>query len=304
MPKKGVEKSHSETALFAALYRAAANKEFKNKGLGPDYLAEYFLPSHLRFFLKFKKIRSLIKSKSNKLTPGIYEYMLARTAFFDNAFTDALNQNIQQIVLLGAGYDTRAYRFAKLNKATKIIELDIATTQIRKNKCLKKGGIDIPELVTLVPIDFNREALKIVLGNAGYKDNERTLFIWEGVSYYLAPEAVDATLEFVTGSTHKKSVLAFDYAISISPGNIQNYYGAEEFFQVWRKHHSDEPFRFAIDEGKIGLFLKQRGLEIASHLNNREIEETFLKRRNGSIIGSVTGLFRFALASPLNDPQY
>jgi hypothetical protein len=50
MKKKGVEKRHSETALFAALYRAVANKEFKNEKLGPDYLAENFLPFHFKFF--------------------------------------------------------------------------------------------------------------------------------------------------------------------------------------------------------------------------------------------------------------
>ena len=51
MSKKGVEKRHSETATFAALYRAVANKEFKNERFGSDYLAEYFLPSHFKFFI-------------------------------------------------------------------------------------------------------------------------------------------------------------------------------------------------------------------------------------------------------------
>ena len=62
----------------------------------------------------------------------MYEYGIARTTFFDNIFIDALNKNIPQIVLLGAGYDTRAYRFAEINNTTKIIELDIETTQNRK----------------------------------------------------------------------------------------------------------------------------------------------------------------------------
>jgi methyltransferase (TIGR00027 family) len=174
---------HSETALFAALYRAVANKEFKNEGIGPDYLAEHFLPFHFKFFIKFKKIRASVKNKSDRFTPGVYEYMLARTVFFDNVFIDALNKNIPQIVLLGAGYDTRAYRFKKLNKDTKIIELDMATTQNRKKKCLKKAQIDFPKHVKLVPIDFNKESLKNVLEKAGYENNEKTLFIWEGVSY-------------------------------------------------------------------------------------------------------------------------
>jgi len=298
MSKDGVEKRHSETALFAALYRAIANKEFKNQRLGSDDLAEYFLPSHFKFFIKFNKIRANVKNKSKKLTPGIYEYMLARTAFFDTVFIEALNKKISQIVLLGAGYDTRAYRFAMLNKGTKIIELDMGTTQNRKMKCLKKAQIDIPGSVRLVPIDFNKEELTEVLEKAGYENYEKTLFIWEGVSYYLAPQSVDAALEFVYRSSHKESVIAFDYVIAISKENIHNYYGVKEFAHTWRKHRSNELFRFEIEEGKIESFLEQRGLKIVNHLDNEEIERTFLLNENGSLIGQITGSFRFAMASP------
>jgi len=144
MSKKGVEQKHSETAIFAALYRAVANKEYINsERLGPDYLAEYFLPPHFKFLIKFKKIRLNVQKKAHKLTPGMYEYMIARTVFFDQAVKDALNNKFSQIVILGAGYDTRAYRYAALNKETKIFELDVATTQKRKRTCLKKAQIDI-----------------------------------------------------------------------------------------------------------------------------------------------------------------
>ena len=145
-----------------------------------------------------------------------------------------------------------------------------------------------------------RSPLKNVLEKAGYENNEKTLFIWEGVSYYLEPDSVDATLEFVKNSSHNESVIAFDYAISISEENINNYYGVKEFAQTWRKHRSDELFRFAIDEGKIESFLEQRELKIVNHLDNREIEKTFLLNEKGSLIGHITGSFRFAMASPNN----
>jgi len=157
LSKKSIEQKPSKTAMFTALYKAIANQEFKNKRFGSDYLAEYFSPFRFKFCIKFKKIRAKAKNKFNKFVPGMYEYMLPRTAYFDSIFIDALNKNIPQIVLLGAGYDTRAYRFAKLNNTTKIFELDIATTQNRKKRCLKKARIDIPKQVTLVPIDFNKE---------------------------------------------------------------------------------------------------------------------------------------------------
>lgn len=302
MSKKGVEQKHSETAIFAALHRAIANKEFRNERFGSDYLAEYFLPSHFKFFIKFKKIRANVKNKFNKFLPGLHEYVIARTAFFDGIFIDALNKSIPQIVLLGAGYDSRAFRFAKLNSATKIIELDIAPTQNRKKKCLKKAQIDIPKHVTIVPINFNKESLKDILEKAGYDSHEKTLFLWEGVSYYLDSESVDATLEIVSHTSHNESVIAFDYAISISEENL-NSYGVKEFFQTMKKHHANEELMFAINEGKIESFLEQRGLKLVNHLGNKEIEKTFLLNENGSLLGQITGSFRFAMASPNKSPQ-
>ena len=302
MSKKGVEQKHSETAIFGALHRAIANKEFRNERFGPDYLAEYFLPSHFKFFIKFKKIRANVKNKFNKFLPGLHEYVIARTAFFDGIFIDALNKNIPQIVLLGAGYDSRAYRFAKLNSATKIIELDIAPTQNRKKKCLKKAQIDIPKQVTLVPINFNKESLKDILEKAGYESHKKTLFLWEGVSYYLDLESVDVTLAFVSHSSHNESVIALDYVISISEENI-NYYGVKEFFQTMKKHHANEELMFSINEGKAESFFKQRGLIIVNYLDNKKIEKMFLLDDNEILIGQITGLFRFAMASPINSPQ-
>jgi methyltransferase (TIGR00027 family) len=298
MNDKGVEQKPSETALFAALRRTLANKDFKNGKFGPDDLAEHFLPPHFRFFLKFKKIRENTKAKLNGFLPGLNEYMIARTAYFDGLFMDALKNNYSQIVLLGAGYDSRAYRFKELNKGTKIFELDIPPTQNRKKEYLKKARIDIPQGVKLVPIDFNQESLKDILEKAGYKEHEKTLFIWEGVSYYLDAESVDATLEFVSHSSQAESIIAFDYTVSLSEENLPDYYGAKEFAQTMKEQHANEELLFSIEEGKIEPFLEGIDLKMIDHLNNEEIEKTFLTKDNGSLIGPITGHFRFVSASP------
>ena len=81
--------------------------------------------------------------------------------------------------------------------------------------------------------------------------------------------------EFVNHSAHNKSVIAFDYTISVSGENITEYYGVKEFFQSMKKHHPDEELMFTIDEGKEELFLAQRGLKMIKHLDNEEIERTF-----------------------------
>ena len=297
MTNKDVDQKPSETALFAALRRTIAYKEFKNEKYGPDNLAEYFLPPHFRFFLKFKKIRANTKAKLNDFLPGLNEYMIARTAYFDRLFKDALNNETPQIVLLGAGYDSRAYRFGELNQGTEIFELDIGTTQERKKKCLKKAKIETPQQVTLVPTNFNKDSLKDVLENAGFQDHQKTLFIWEGVSYYLDAESVDATLDFVSRLPHHESSLAFDYTISISEEKINDYYGVKEFTQTMKEQHAGEKLMFSIDENETESFLEQRGLIIVEHLDNEEIERTFLLEENGSQMGQITGHFRFVLAT-------
>jgi methyltransferase (TIGR00027 family) len=298
MSNKSIEKKPSETALFAALRRTIANKEFKSEKFGPDDLAEYFLPPHFRFFLKFKKIQINTKNKLSGFLPGLNEYMIARTAFFDRLFVDALNNKTPQIVLFGAGYDSRPYRFANSNQGTRIFELDARPTQDRKKKCIRKARIDIPRHVTFVPINFNQESLKDILEKAGYDNNQKTLFIWEGVSYYLEKKSVDTTLEFVSRSSHHESALAFDYTISISEENIDDHYGVKEFTQTMKEHHANEELMFSLDEGEIESFLEQRGLNIVDHLNNEEIERMFLLDEKEVLIGRITGHFRFILASP------
>jgi methyltransferase (TIGR00027 family) len=303
MSQKAVEHKPSETALFAALRRAIANKEFRDEAVGSDDLAEFFLPPHWRFFIRFRRVRANTKDRLDRHLPGLHEYVMARTAYLDRVFVDALKTETPQIVLLGAGYDSRAYRLSQSGSATQVFELDAAPTQNRKLECLRRAHINVPQHVVFVPIDFDRESLRDVLERAGYASGKKTLFIWEGVSYYLEPASVDATLEFVGRSAHHESIIAFDYAISVSEENAVDAFGADRFFQTMREHHRDEGLMFAIDEGEAESFLEERGLRMVEHLDNQEIERTLLVTKDGSSMGRITGVFRFLLASPISQGQ-
>jgi methyltransferase (TIGR00027 family) len=148
-----------------------------------------------------------------------------------------------------------------------------------------------------VPINFNQESLSGVLEKAGYQYGEKTLFIWEGVSYYLDMRSVDATLAFVSHSAND-SLIAFDYTVSVTAENQDKYYGYKEFAQTMRGHHANEKLMFSLNEGEIGSFLEHRGMKLVEHLNAEEIERTYLSNQNGSLIGQITGHFRFVIASP------
>jgi O-methyltransferase involved in polyketide biosynthesis len=88
MSKKRFKIGHSKTALLTAFYRALGNKEFQNQKFGSDDLAEYFLPFYVRFLIKNKKMRTKVKDKYQIRMPGVFEYVMARTAFFDEVFID------------------------------------------------------------------------------------------------------------------------------------------------------------------------------------------------------------------------
>lgn len=301
MTRANLKTRHSHTAYITALYRAVANREFEKSEIGPDYLAEWFLPMHVRLLIRYEKMRAKGKAKEKAKTPGVYEYMLARTVIFDYVFINALNESIPQIVLLGAGYDTRAYRFAGLNTSTRIFELDLEATQTRKLKCLKKANIGIPELVTHIPIDFNTESLKDVLERAGYDSDQKTLFLWEGVCMYLEPESVDATLKFISRSSHNQSLIIFDYPITITNENKHKYYGVEALIKALKQNPSKESLNFSIDETEIESFLDRNGLEVVRHFNNKQLAESISSKEQGTPIAQMNGLFRIVIASPKHD---
>ena len=287
----------SKTALLTAYYRTLVNYDYNHQGFGSDYLANYFLPFHVRLLLRSRKIRDKSRKRFQTRMPGVFEYVMARTAFFDDVFCTALNESIPQIVILGAGYDTRARRFASLNKGTRIFELDSAATQNRKRKLFEKNQIETPEQVDSIPIDFNSQSLEEVIENAGYANEQKTVFILEGVSMYLDPEAVDRLLGFIANLPNRESVIVLDYVITISDDNSHNYYGAVKMRQLIRNHSSRESFRFSIDEEKADSFFNQRGLKIVTHWNHEQIEELLLKSKEVEL-GQPNGIFRFVIASP------
>lgn len=169
--------------------RALAAHDPREEIRGTDTLAEVFLTEEQKAPLKDPKIRDWVMK--NKVAPGTYEFMIARTAFFDEVVRKALLDKTPQLVLLGAGYDSRPYRFSELLCDAVIFELDAQATQLRKKEMLERAGVCVPANVRFIPIDFTTDDLEKVLLAAGFAKEMRALFLWEGVTYYLSKEAVD-----------------------------------------------------------------------------------------------------------------
>ena len=282
----GVREKPCQTALDSVYSRALANKKYKGMPWGPDSLAEIFLSPDL--INNINNPISLEKEIKKKQLRGIYAYNIARTIYFDQLFKQHLSENIPQIVILGAGYDTRSFRFQDLIKETAIFELDAITTQKRKGTCLSAAGIQIPKNLRITSIDFTKNSLKEILVNAGYDRNKKTLFIWEGVAPYLTPEAVNNTLDFIKLNSPPGSIISFDY-LHVSRNNISGY-GVMEFIKFMKSNRSGERSRFSIKSDEIESFLGQRGFEMTEHYTPNELEEKFLRLSDGSLIGRVIAI--------------
>jgi len=283
----------SETAMATATLRALAAHDEREEIRGSDDLAEIFLAEDRKTRFKDPRVRQWVMK--NKVTPGAYEFMIARTAFFDHVVRDALLQKVSQVVFLGAGYDSRPYRFKELLGDTRIFELDAAPTQLRKKDVLERAGVVIPSHLAFVPVDFNRDKLRDVLLAASFSSDQRALFVWEGVTYYLSARAVDRTLAAVRETAPAGSSICFDYA-SLSP-EIQSEEGVKKLRERMKARYPGEPTRFGIPHGKLGEFLADRGYVVIENLSPSEMEAKYLTLRDGSIAGKVPALFSLVHAA-------
>jgi methyltransferase (TIGR00027 family) len=276
--KRTIESQPSETAMSTAFCRALAWMDDREEIKGPDYLAENFLKDEAKKYLADSASRKWVIE--SLVSIPLYGYLMARTAYIDSIFINGLKENIPQIVFIGAGYDTRSYRFKEIIKESKIFELDAPFTQQRKIEILKNKNIQIPGSLSFVPINFKNEKPEDVLLNAGYDSSKQTLFIWEGVMYYLGEEAVDKILNSVNKIAPCNSTICFDYLTekleSVNPA---------------------EPFLFWIGSDKLESFLSKRGFRIIQHLNSNEIEKNFLTLKDGSLGVRSLNRFCFVLAS-------
>ena len=129
----------------------------------------------------------------DKIVPGMHEHLISRTRFIDDLIELSTSIDIEQYVILGAGYDSRAHRL-KLPSKLKIFEVDQPEVQERKRSWLSAKIPNI-ENVTYVSVDFNHQSLKQQLLDAGLDQSKSTIYTLEGVSQYITKEALNSTLK-------------------------------------------------------------------------------------------------------------
>jgi len=283
--RKRIESTTSRTAEWTCISRAVSSLEADKHYRSDDYLAVLLLPSLLRLLIRIPFVRTLF---TKVMAPrGIYEYVIARTKSIDAAFRQALLEQFGQILLFGAGFDTRALRFQTETAATRIFELDVPTTQNAKIHQYQKRNLTIPPNTVFVAIDFDKESLPVKLDEAGFRKDQRSLFVLEGVTMYLQPKSVHETFETIREYTGAQSRVVFDYvrASALRHGNA--LYGGGGI--VKSTSQVGEKWCFGIEREEIEQFLSTYGLKLIDHRDAQDLEDEYFKDTEGRIVGRING---------------
>ena len=268
------------------MLRAASYVDKRECYSGPDDIAYMLIPHFLKLIVRS---RWLFKLFSRPFFPsGMYEYVIARTKYFDTVFMEALEHGFDQIVIFGAGFDSRALRFSELNKGTKVFELDAPTTQQEKLKVYQLKNLVITENLIFVPIDFNKENLVDKMAQSGFVTGRKTLFLLEAVTMYLPREAVESTLRFIKDASGMGSLIAFDYIYAGVLRKENKYYGEREL-SLKTLAKVGEEWMFALEEGEDERFLSRYGFSLTDHRGKPELEDRYFKNSTGVIVGKING---------------
>ncbi|MGD8998320.1 MAG: SAM-dependent methyltransferase [Anaerolineae bacterium] len=249
----------------------------EDKRLFDDPLALKLLPLGWRVFLRLAYLpglRGALLSLRERRMPGSLGAILCRTRYIDDVLRRSLEEGIDQLVILGAGFDTRAYRIAGMDQV-QVFEVDLPGTRRLKQARLEKVLGAVPDNVTLLGMDFDRQSLDDILGAAGFREGRRTLFIWEGVTQYITAEAVDNTLGFVSSVSGVGSAIVFTY---VRRGIIDGTARPEwlgPFLSFARRVGSR--YLFGLDQAEVDQYLADPGLKLIDDVGAAEYQELYLK---------------------------
>lgn len=247
----------------------------------PDQMAAGFLGGlNVTTLAKHRTTRGLLLRSARRRRPGAYTHEMVRTKFIDETLLGEVAAGLDELILLGAGLDSRPYRLAEELRGVRAIEVDHPASQASKRARLRRLLGHEPEHVTFVGIDFTRDDLDAALAAAGHERSARTLFVWSGVSFYLPEQAVAEVLAWVAAHDSPRTSIVFDAFWAEAIDGSREYHGAHQLRKAAAAR--GEPLRWGIPEGRVGETLARFGLQAERTLTGEEGRTVYMKRSDGT----------------------
>jgi methyltransferase (TIGR00027 family) len=267
-----------------AYFRALESARPTARRLFYDRFAPQFLSPVLRGAAAIARVQAfapLVDAYTDFRLPGARTSAIARTRLIDDVLENALRDGISQVVILGAGFDCRAYRMPELERAV-VFEVDHPATHATKLACLQRAHAKFPDNVRHVEIDFLRQTLPDVLAKSEFQSSKQSIFLWEGVTQYLTRAAIDAVLSFVA-SCSDGTRLVFTY---VHAGMLDGSVAFKAAARLLRGYaRLGEPWMFGLRPEEVAGFLKEHGLCLERDLSAAEYRQPYYGKEAGRLVG-------------------
>jgi methyltransferase (TIGR00027 family) len=267
----------SRTAGQNALFRALEARRPALARIADDQLAVRFLSPEFRLLAEAARLRParrLLEMTIDHRWPCARPGVVARTRLIDQVVLRELG-NVGQVLILGAGFDTRAWRLPGMDRV-RVFELDHPATQAAKQRALPRDGKS-PAHVTFVPVVFGADDPGRALTTAGFTAGAPALVLWEGVTNYLDAGAVDATFGLLASMLGSGSLVLFTYVDAGMLDGSAVFAGAQTTIRAVRR--AGEPFTFGFVPSQLPAYLADRGFELVSDERVSDVARRFYPAR-------------------------
>jgi methyltransferase (TIGR00027 family) len=284
-PAKAVRPGEvSSTAEATCGYRALAAQHPDAKLRNPDYLAGKLCRWRSALSRDYALARSSLDQGE---TYSSFFFVNARTHYIDAALKKAAAGGVTQVVVLGAGFDSRGYRFRSSHPQLQFYEVDLPATIEAKKARLREALGALPDYVRYAPIDFNAQKLEDVLPPLGYDRKQKTFFLLEGVVMYVVEPGNVATFDFIRANSAPGSVVVYDYVLKrVIHGDTKGLYAAA--YTAYAVERAGEPYVFGWTPPEAAAWAKQRGMRVVEDVDHKELGRRHLTGSNGKLDGRLT----------------
>jgi methyltransferase (TIGR00027 family) len=267
----------SRTALGTTAARAIESCRPEGNRLFEDRFAMEFLPAAYRAIVRISRVPligpTLLALRERRI-PGVMGSVLCRTRFIDDTLRDAMASGVQQVAILGAGFDSRAYRIPGANRIP-VFEVDHPATQAWKRDRIKRVRVEVPSHVIFVPLDFQRQEPEGAMTEAGFRAGRRSLFIWEGVTQYLDAESVDSVFRYISRAAAPRGRIVFTYVNrGLIDGSVRMEGDRKLLSEVERQ---GEPWLFGIHPAELAGYLEARGFKLTEDVGAADYRSRYLR---------------------------
>lgn len=263
-----------QTAENACLCRAAERHRPAATRIVDDPFAELFLGAGTRAALATFRAHGWLGRRVERRVPGLAPWLVARHRQVDEWLARALDDpSVEQVVVLAAGFDTRAWRFAKELRGRPLFELDAPELQERKARIAASHARKLPDVdLRRVPIDLAEERIDAKLLAAGFRPGARSFFLWEGVAMFRGREEVKRTLLPLRALAGLGSELAMDWWHLLDDPVARAESSGTAPLELM-----GEPLRLCMHPEDVGDFLLREGHELHELADAATLAERYVR---------------------------